>query len=353
MPTARKYQISLSDTPYYHCISRCVRRAFLCGEDPLTGQSYTHRKQWVSDKLAQLANVYAIDVCAYVVMENHTHTLLRINKQKADNWTNDEVIKHWTQLFNGGVLIQRYKAGQCHTASEINKVHEITQTWRERLTDISWFMRCLNESIARRANAEDKCTGHFWEGRFKSQALLDEQAVLACMVYVDLNPIRAGVCLTLEASQFTSIAQRLNDFSNATKSSNIPKKKARSLKPSLTASLSPSPPIPLANFIGGSQSRQGIPYTLKDYFELADWTGRAIRDDKRGYIPQSEPKIIHKLGIDPETWLETVSNFTDCFYTFIGPEEKMKNICQHQDKKWLMGVRICRRLFSDKNQLSF
>ncbi|MCP4412369.1 MAG: transposase, partial [Gammaproteobacteria bacterium] len=204
MPTARKYQISLSDTPYYHCMSRCVRRAFLCGEDNLTGKSYQHRKQWVVDKLGQLADVFAIDVCAYAIMSNHSHLVLKINKTKAESWSIDEIIKRWTQLFSAGVLIQRYQSGLCYSEGEINKVYALCDMWRKRLMDISWFMRCLNESIARQANAEDKCTGRFWEGRFKSQALLDEQALLACMVYVDLNPVRAGISQTLEDSDFTS-----------------------------------------------------------------------------------------------------------------------------------------------------
>ena len=61
-------------------------------------------------------------------------------------------------------------------------------------------MKVLNENIAKQANKEDKCTGHFWESRYKSQALLDEQAVLSCMTYVDLNPIRAAMAPTPEQS---------------------------------------------------------------------------------------------------------------------------------------------------------
>ena len=213
MPTARKYQISLSNTPYYHCISRCVRRAFLCGEDKLTGKSYEHRKQWVANKLSELANTFAIDVCAYAIMSNHTHTVLKINLEKSRNWSKKQVIERWTQLFSGGVLIQRYLKGECSTQAELNTMDDVIEIWREHLFDIIWFMRCLNEHIARKANEEDKCTGRFWEGRFKSQALLDEQALMACMVYVDINPIRVGIHHTLETSEFTSMAQRIREYS--------------------------------------------------------------------------------------------------------------------------------------------
>jgi len=351
MPIARKHQISLSDTPFYHCISRCVRRAFLCVEDSYTGKSYEHRKQWVADKLSQLAQVFAIDVCSYSVMSNHLHGVLQINSAKADSWNMDEVIERWTQLFSGGTLIQRYKIGQCKTDAEISKVKELTETWRERLMDISWFMRCLNESIARQANAEDNCTGRFWEGRFKCQALLDEQALLACMAYVDLNPIRAGVCNTLEGSKFTSIAQRLAEFTAYSTIPENPENKPLNLKPRFSSDSPPPTPITLVDFVAGNQTLQGIPYSLTDYFELVDWTGRAIRDDKKGYIPKSEPKILHKRGIGAETWLETVGNFTHHFYTYVGPEDKLKTICQQQQKKWLTGIQTCRRLFSGTNPL--
>ena len=100
--------MSLEDTPYYHCVSRCVRRAFLCGEDSVTGKSYEHRRQWMEDRIHLLADNFAIDVCAYAVMSNHTHVVLHINQDTASDWSVEEVILHWHRLDKSTLLSQRY-----------------------------------------------------------------------------------------------------------------------------------------------------------------------------------------------------------------------------------------------------
>jgi REP element-mobilizing transposase RayT len=79
MTQKRASLISLSDTPYYHCVSRCVRRSFLCGVDPYSGQSYEHRRAWVEERLLYLCSVFAIDICAYAVMSNHVHLVLHVD----------------------------------------------------------------------------------------------------------------------------------------------------------------------------------------------------------------------------------------------------------------------------------
>ncbi|CAG9000408.1 MAG: hypothetical protein CENE_02403 [Candidatus Celerinatantimonas neptuna] len=209
MPKPRRQQISLSDTPYYHCVSRCVRRAFLCGEDALTGKSYEHRRGWIEARLLFLANIFALDICAYAVMGNHVHVVLHINEAKAQNWSTLEVLHRWYQLHQGTRFTQQFEQGEPLTPFALKLVEASVQTYRDRLMDISWFMRELNEPIARQANAEDNCTGRFWEGRFKSQVLLDETALAACMAYVDLNPVRAAISQTPETSDFTSVKKRV------------------------------------------------------------------------------------------------------------------------------------------------
>ncbi|WP_444912430.1 transposase [Microbulbifer sp. PAAF003] len=209
MTLPRSSQISLDATPYYHCVSRCVRRAFLCGRDSESGRDYEHRREWIENRIQQLAGVFALDIAAFAVMSNHYHVVLYIDKKAFDKWSLTEVITRWEKLFRAPSLALRYLKGDTLDHCELEKLREVTAIWRERLIDISWFMRCLNESIARQANAEDKCTGRFWEGRFKSQALLDEKALAACMAYVDLNPIRANIAKTLEDSDYTSIQLRI------------------------------------------------------------------------------------------------------------------------------------------------
>ena len=209
MPRARSQQISLQDTPYYHCVSRCVRRAFLCGADPISGESFEHRRGWVENRLLFLASVFAIDICAYAVMSNHLHVVLHINSEKIAKWSTLEVIQRWHKIHKGTLFTQQYVRGESLPEYALTLVESSAETFRNRLMDISWFMKELNEPIARQANCEDKCTGRFWEGRFKSQALLDEAALAACMAYVDLNPLRAKISQTPETSEFTSVKKRV------------------------------------------------------------------------------------------------------------------------------------------------
>ena len=337
MTTARREQICLGDTQHYHCVARCVRRSFLFGDDNFSGKNYDHRKQWIIDKLVELMSIYAIDVCAYAVMSNHYHLVLRIDSDLAENWTNVDIVERWTRLFTGSVLVSRYIAGKCSSEVEESKAEEIISMWKERLMNISWFMRCLNESIARSANKEDNCKGRFWEGRFKSQALLDEQALLTCMVYVDLNPIRAGIAETLEESEYTSIQQRITNFvENST------------VEPprELPINEDNEQRVKLVKFTGDNAVSLGIPYGLEDYFELTDWTGRAILENKRGFIPKKTPLILDRLGIDTDMWLNTVSQFEKQFFSYVGPVDKMQKVCDRIGNKWMQGIRACKQFWS-------
>ena len=195
---ARSDAIDESTVGVYHCINRCVRRAFLCGDDPFSGNNYDHRKTWMQERLEFLASQFGIDVIGFSVMSNHFHTILRNRPDIVASWSDSEVARRWWNLFPArrnpdGTPATPRRAELKALASEIGKL-------RKRLSSISWLMRCLTENVARRANKEDECSGRFFQGRFKSQQLLDEASILACAIYVDLNPIRSAVTATPEES---------------------------------------------------------------------------------------------------------------------------------------------------------
>ncbi|MEH6346711.1 MAG: hypothetical protein V7785_16580 [Bermanella sp.] len=174
--------------------------------------------------------------------------------------------------------------------------------------DISWFIGRLNESISRQANYEDRCTVRFWEGRFKSQALLDEKALAACLAYVDLNPVRAKMAKTPGKSDHTSIKQRAENAKIA-HVPNHPNQQTKKLMP----------------FAGHPRNNmpQGLPFKLTDYLELVELTGRVIREDKRGYIDRHQPAILKRLGIDGKSWIKMTTTFESSFKDLVGKPSNM------------------------------
>lgn len=327
MGYARKNLISLQDTPYYHCIGRCVRRAWLWGVDEYAGKDYSHRKQWVIERLSQLCAIFPIEVCAYAVMSNHYHVVLHVDSERARKWGREEVIERWTVLFRAPNLVKRLQSGEALEA-ERQAAEQIIEKWRARLIDVSWFMRCLNEHLARRANIEDQCTGRFWEGRFKSQALLDEAGLLTAMAYVDLNPVRAGIAKTPEDSEFTSIYDRIRSLRDDGR------KQGSS--------------IPLRSFHDEAKSSAGtIPFRLRDYLLLIDWSGRSIREGKRGFIPADAPPILKRLNLDAEAWEVLMTKRRTLFGRAMGKVDVMRLHAASLGQSWIRGVRSSKRLYSN------
>jgi REP element-mobilizing transposase RayT len=304
MTRPRKALISLADTPYYHITSRCVRRAFLCGVDHYSGNNYEHRRQWVVDRVRLLSSLFAIDVCAYAVMSNHYHLVLKLCPEQLEELNDDEVMDRWCAMFKGPLLVQRYRDGENLKPFERSTVSDIVNVWRSKLASISWFMRCLNQPIARQANREDKCTGKFWESRFTSQALKSEEALLSCMAYVDLNPVRAGVADRPETSSHTSIRERLQPEFDLQQAIDDQTECGDLLD-------FQAPLKPLLRFEKRlvNKPQTGILFNFEEYLILIDWTGRVIRSDKRGHIDNALPPILNRLQITPDQWRINTTQF--------------------------------------------
>ncbi len=304
MTRPREVLISLAETPNYHITSRCVRRAFLCGVDHYSGQNYEHRRQWVVDRIRLLSSLFAIDVCAYAVLSNHYHLVLKLCPEQLDDLTEDDIMDRWCALFKGPLLVQNYRSGEDLKPFERAAVSDIVNVWRSKLASISWFMRCLNQPIARQANIEDKCTGKFWESRFNSQALKSEEALLSCMAYVDLNPVRAKIADTPEQSEYTSIRERLRSEFNLQHAIDDQTECGDLLDFT-------SPLKPLLPFEGRltNELQSGILFSFKEYLALVDWTGRIIRSDKRGHIDNALPPILDRLQITADQWRINTTQF--------------------------------------------
>jgi REP element-mobilizing transposase RayT len=355
----------------YHCFSRCVRRAFLCGFDRLTGRDFSHRKAWLVERLRYLAAVFAIEVCAYSVMENHYHVILRTRPDIVALWSDREVATRWLTLFPrhrdiGGTPTQPAESEIRALADCPERIAQL----RQRLSNLSWFMGRLNEFIARAANKEDRVKGRFWESRFKCQALLDDAAIAACMVYVDLNPIRAGKATTPEESDFTSIQERIRAWQKETMTAAAasPETTAQGLQPASVSEIMTMPssaaqfednlPV-ISNSPNGiadptrwlcpirsdSERRGILPMSAAEYFDLVDKSGRMIRMAKRGNIDPDLVPILLQIGANPDAWPETVTRFGSNFRLAAGLLGNLRKFANQIGRRWLMGAAAARAAF--------
>jgi len=188
-------------------------------------------------------------------------------------------------------------------------------------------------AIATRAEQRfaDLYPGSGWsEGRFKSQALLDEQAVLTAMAYVDLNPIRAKMADTPESSVYTSVAARIAELRKELDS----------------AENNPEDRAPLIPFDATGRMGTAIPFAFDDYLELVDATGRVTREDKRGFIPGETPRLLERLAIDPEQFIATAGRMLRQFGSAIGTPTHITGLRIPPSGSYLQGMRAARALFA-------
>jgi REP element-mobilizing transposase RayT len=375
MALPRSLYVQEGQEGVYHCFARCVRRAFLYGFDALTRRDFSHRKAWLVDRLRFLSAIFAIEVCAYAVLENHYHAILRTRPDIVARWSDREVATRWLTLFPRhrdleGTPIPPLEKEICALADCPERIAEL----RRRLSSLSWFMGRLNEFIARAANKEDSVKGRFWEARFKCQVLLDEAAIAACMVYVDLNPIRAGLAETPEGSDFTSIQERIRAWQKETMTTaSVPREAAQDTQSGsfgtdmlmLENAGEISNPIPERisvfrnSFDGAALSacwlspiqsdsdRRGIlRMTTAEYFDLVDKSGRMTRSDKRGVIDADLAPILLRIGANPEAWLDTISHFESKFRLAAGLLSNLRNFADQLGRRWLQGVETARAAFA-------
>ena len=358
----RKFVFDPTEVGVYHCINRCVRRAFLCGTDDLTGKCFDHRKVWIQQRLALLAANFGVDVLGFSIMSNHIHVVVRNRPDIVAAWSDDEVARRWWNLFpqrkdRDGRPAEPTDAELSMTTAIPKRLAEV----RTRLSSLPWFMRTLVEPIARQANREDKCSGRFWEGRYLCQPLLDEPALAGCMLYVDLNPIRAGIAETPETSRFTSAYERIlamteklhvdgatQPSDDVTQSSDsIPAtavdsaKHAAWLSPFELSETAGSEPVPATR----ASNTGCLPMSFAEYLQLFEWTGRQVREDKTGVIPGSLAPILDRLQVSHENWLKLVQDFRRRFRRAAGTPASLQKEAQKRGCRYMHGIVHSRAIF--------
>lgn len=367
-----------------HVMNRVVRRCFLMGYDALTGKNYDHRKQWIEDQFQRMAAFFAIDLLCFAVMSNHFHQVLRSRPDIAATWTKREVAERWLQVCPK----RKRKDG---TACEPNNAeiraivtNEIlVKEYRRRLSDISWWMRLVCQRIAQRCNAEDEMKGKFWESRFKAVRLLDEEAVLACAAYVDLNPIRAAMAEDLVHSDHTSIQRRLQDLLAEPDAQSAPAAEFISVTNDLQASeqghagdasadsgvlaasdvavaveaspgvvpavaaavttATPKPRLRASGFLapleikektdplGPQPSSSGqrasdkgfLNMSTETYAELLNWTVRRMEAERSGQVLEERPAVLEQLSLSPDVWYQMVTKFGQLFSLVAGRPQRV------------------------------
>ncbi len=299
MTYPRAHLVDSDNGGVYHCISRCVRRSWLCGHDPVSGQCFEHRRTWLESRLLELARLFAVHLYAYAVMSNHYHVVLRVAPRRTAQWSDEDVARRWCSLHPG----RSREDAERRARALLNDPTRLALA-RQRLGSLSWFMRYLNEPLARLANREDAVTGRFWEGRFKSIALLDEAATIACMAYVDLNPVRAKMARRVEDATHTSIARRLAASDEVT-----------------------SPLVSLT----------ALGVSLGDYRALLEWT---VSIDAGGVAPPAADaaRVLSRLGQGPSAWLGRVKAHRFKYRAY-GALSLLRNYSERLRQRWLLGAK--------------
>ncbi len=344
MTMARSKLVDPKVTRYYHCISRCVRQAFLCGKD------FEHRKQWIEDRLELLAGCFALSVCGFSVMDNHLHVLVRLDPNDLTQWSDEDVIRNWIKVYPPktpkGEEVEINKAWIDDQLLDENKV----AIMRERLGSLGWFMKALKEPLARMANQEDECRGAFWEGRYKSIAILDEEALLTTCAYVDLNPVAAGIATAPETSTHTSVRQRVRHVRSKGRMEDL---KAATCSASVASSIADDLELdhwlcPLEDRSRHGADREGMleSFSLGSYLLLVDYTSRLCRLGK-ARISSEVASLLDRLGSSEEIWRQRIerlfaagSRLSGSF--FAGSKERLREVAARRRVHHIDNLAACK-----------
>lgn len=280
----------------YHVSSRTVRRGFLIGRDPRTGVDYSYRQELIRRRLEALAGVFAVDLVDHSILSNHFHAILRNRPDLVAQWSDEEVARRWLRLKRSALELNPEPTPE-KIALFLQDPKALARA-RKCLSSISEFMGHLKEPIAREANLADDCTGNFWQSRFSATRLQDDPALLVCSLYVNLNPLRAGLARGPEDANFTSAQARLLD------------RLAGDVRLARSGYLS-SVHVDGDGYDGAGARRRAsnkgyLNVSFVEYLELLDAVARRERIEQAGGVCDELPPLVQRLGVQPTDWERAV-----------------------------------------------
>ncbi|OYP34357.1 transposase [Rhodopirellula sp. MGV] len=313
--------IDPTESAIVHVMSRTVRQYYFLGFDPLTGKNCDHRKEWIERLLERFAGLFGIDLLSYSILSNHYHIVFRSRPDIVSDWDDTEVAKRWLSICPTRRCQRRNCEPNEAELDTIRKCPQLLADTRERLANVSWWMRLLNQRVAQRANSESNESGKFWQERFELTRIDDEESLLACAAYVELNPIRAAMAETLEESDYTSVQNRIRsdlEFLESHDSCDDAVSSQASRRDGFLAKLEIDE---LSDPIGSQASSSGrrcsdkgfLPISRLEFYELLDWSARQLKPGKRGKTPDDAPPILVRLGFSCEEWIRLISEFDQIF----------------------------------------
>ena len=343
--TSRRKLLGKRRKAVFHCTSRCVRRAFLCGLDPLTGKDFSHRRDWITCREEQLAGLFAIEIQFRAEMSNHLHAVLRTRPRLAYRISGHDVARRWLTITKSAKCMSNGlpKVSDQEVNALARDKKRIAKL-RKRLSNISWFMGILLENVARRANKEDEASGRFWETRFKSREITDPSGLLVCGVYVDLNPIKAGEAESPRTAHHTSFYDRAKA---ARQPKNSPRR-ADGWMAEFTV-----PPERKADEKWAEKSRTGrrasdlgvLELSLNDYEKLLNWTIQQFRSGERSTIPRDLAKVLELFDVQEEEWIDTILDYNELFCHAVGASGSLAEVAERLGVGYLRGGPACRNIF--------
>lgn len=347
MRRPRSQEISPNEVQTIHIYNRSVRRAFLCGNDFLSGRDYSHRKEWLQSRMEELASIFAFDIATFAIQSNHFHLVVRSRPDIVRTWTDKEAVLKNLRLAGDRWFLEdgsQRKSTQAEVERILKDQNEIARI-RTKLSNVSSLMSYFNRSIACRCNREDRVSGCFWDGRFSHTVLKSPEAILTCMLYVDLNLVRSRAANSVADSEFTGIFQRIADLRihAATEELNLgggaeggiernnPDASEVTLlvvalselhrwerrDNTFSGWLSPIEIDERTDRIGPDVDPNGrrasqkgfLNLSLAKYLEILDVTGRSVRMDGKGAIESTDLPTFRQLGLEPSGLYESVVSY--------------------------------------------